>query len=82
VPAERDCRKYVLKKERKIVYAGITDDLKRREQEHRKSGKVFDNMEQIGRAVTEESAREWERQMLDRYRRNHGGKGPKYNTNG
>jgi predicted GIY-YIG superfamily endonuclease len=78
---QRNFRKYVLKKKRRIVYAGVTDDPERREQEHRQSGKDFDKMVIEGRAVTKESALEWEKDRIAKYQRGHGGEAPKYNTN-
>ncbi len=44
----------------KIVHSGITQDLKRREREHRirwPSGRIV----QVGNATTEDAAREWEK---------------------
>lgn len=44
----------------KIVHSGITQDLKRREREHRvrwPGGRIV----QVGNATTEEAAREWEK---------------------
>ena len=36
-------------------------------------------MAPVGPKVTEETARNWEQQSLETYRRNHGGNNPKYN---
>ena len=55
----RDTYKYYFKKGNRIVHGGITDDLERREQEHKQSwpnGHIF----QVGRRTTEDAAREWE----------------------
>ena len=55
----RDTYKYYLKKGNKIVHGGITNDLERREQEHKQrwpNGHIF----QVGRRTTEDAAREWE----------------------
>ena len=56
----RDTYKYYFKKGNRIVHGGITDDLERREQEHKQSwpnGHIF----QVGRRTTEDAAREWEK---------------------
>ena len=42
--AKRDTYNYVLKRRRKIVYRGISNDPERRFKEHRKSGKRFTHM--------------------------------------
>ncbi len=55
----RDTYKYYFKKGNRIVHGGITDDLERREQEHKQrwpNGHIF----QVGRRTTEDAAREWE----------------------
>ena len=75
---KRDTYNYVLKEGNKILYAGITKDLERRETEHQKD-KVFNKMTVIGRASTLESAKKRETEMINRYMKNHGGKLPKYN---
>ena len=56
----RDTYKYYFKKGNRIVHGGITDDLERREQEHKQrwpNGHIF----QAGRRTTEDAAREWEK---------------------
>ena len=56
----RDTCKYYFKKGNRIVYGGITDDLERREQEHKQkwpNGHIF----QVGRRTMEDAAREWEK---------------------
>lgn len=70
--SKRNYYKYYLKKGRKIVYIGITDDLKRREEEHRSVGKDFDKIVKVGYRVTKESAKKWEKKQLEKYRRSHG----------
>jgi len=72
--------RYVLLDNRRIVYIGITDDPKRREQEHRREGKKFTKMKIIGPAVTRETAEKWEEERLRTYRRHHKGRNPKYNV--
>ena len=71
--------RYELKDGRRVVYRGITNDLERREREHRRGGKKFTHLQPVGPAVTMETAKEWEEQSLSTYRRHHGGKSPKYN---
>lgn len=56
----RKWKKYKFIVDGRIKHKGITKDLERREQEHRqKYGKG--RLKQVGRAVTEDSAREWEK---------------------
>ncbi|TKJ42467.1 plasmid stabilization protein [candidate division LCP-89 bacterium B3_LCP] len=71
--------RYKLYDGRKDVYHGITKNLERREQEHERDGKKFSRVERVGPAVTVETAKQWEEQSLKSYRKNHGGKNPKYN---
>lgn len=78
---ERDTHNYTLKKGRKTVYIGTTNDLERREQEHHNSGKDFDKMIPNGPAVSKETAAKREEQALKTFMKNHDGKLPKYNKN-
>lgn len=78
--AERDTKKYVLKRGNEVVYVGITNDPERRETQHRQE-KAFDKMELVGRPCTRESAEQWEEDRIATYMRNHGGLTPKYNKN-
>jgi len=58
--AKRDTHKYGFKVGNKTVHSGITNDLDRREQEHKQrwpNGHIV----KVGRATTEEAAREWEK---------------------
>ena len=55
----RDTYKYHLKVGRKIVHGGITNDLERREREHKQKW-PRGHIKQIGRRTTEEAARKWE----------------------
>ena len=55
----RDTKKYYFKVGNKIVHGGITDDLERREQEHQQKWSKG-HIVQVGRATTEEAARDWE----------------------
>ena len=76
---KKDTFNYNLKQGNKVVYKGTTNDLERREKEHLNDGKVFNKIEKVGRAKTAGSAKETEAKELETYRRNHGGKNPKYN---
>ena len=57
--AKRDTYKYEFKVVNKVVHKGITNDLQRREGEHQQKWPTG-HIKQVGHAVTEESAREWE----------------------
>ncbi len=70
---------YDLKKGNKVVYRGTTNDPDRRVQEHADAGKKFDKVEITSRRMTEAGAKQKEAEALDRYRKGHGGKNPKYN---
>ena len=54
--AERDIIKYQIKDGNEIVYYGITNDLERREQEHRSEGMDFTSIEKIGNVTTRDAA--------------------------
>ena len=57
----RNTYRYYFKVGKKIVHAGITNDLERRESEHRQkwsNGHIL----QVGRRTTEEAARKWEQE--------------------
>ena len=58
--AVKDVYKYHLKVGNKTVHRGITNDLARREAEH-KSGFPGSHIQQIGRRTTREAALLWER---------------------
>ena len=77
--SHRFTNRYKLKEGNEILYFGITDDLKRRESEHKSKGMKFSKMEKVGPAVTRESALKWERESIKKYKKSHGGKSPKYN---
>ena len=61
------------------MYFGITDDLKRRESEHKSDGKKFSKMEKVGPSVTRESALKWESKSIKKHKKSHNEKSPKYN---
>lgn len=75
----RDTMTYELVDGKEVVYRGKTNDLERREREHRQQGKEFTKIRQTSRRMTEEGAGKKEREQLKTYRKNHGGKNPKYN---
>ena len=55
----RKTYKYHFKNGKKTVHGGITNDLERREQEHKQKcpkGHIF----QVGRRTTKEAAKKWE----------------------
>ena len=74
---ERDTVTYELKDGNTIVYIGTTNDSERREEEH--GDKEFSHMNITSRRMTEEGAKKQEAEKLETYRKNHGGKNPKYN---
>ena len=57
---KRDTYKYVFKRGNKILHGGITNDLERREEEHRRDIDPKGHIKQVGRRTTEDAAREWE----------------------
>lgn len=56
----RGTYKYHFKVGNKIVHSGITNDLKRREQEHQQKWPKG-HIKQFGRRTTEEAGRKWEK---------------------
>ncbi|MCB9194854.1 MAG: GIY-YIG nuclease family protein [Flavobacteriales bacterium] len=77
--AKRDTYNYNLKIGRKIVYKGITSNLEKRMKEHETDGKKFTHIQQVGNAKTYVGASQEETRQLAVYRKNNGGKNPKYN---
>lgn len=77
--AKRDTHNYNLWDGHEKVYEGITDDPQRREREHQQEGMEFTRMGIHGPAVSRETALEREQEALDKYRKGHDGKAPKYN---
>jgi predicted GIY-YIG superfamily endonuclease len=71
-----------LKDGHRVVYRGTTDNPERREQEHQANGKKFTKMAITSVRVTEETAKAREAEALERYRRGHGGRNPRYNKDG
>lgn len=56
----RDTYKYLFKKGNKILHGGITNDLERREKEHKQKW-PNGHISQVGRKTTEDAARRWEK---------------------
>lgn len=59
--AKRDTYKYHFKIGNKIVHGGITNNLERREQEHKRDWPKG-HIVQVGRKTTKEAALKWERE--------------------
>ena len=57
---KRDTYKDQVRVGRKIVHGGITDDLKRREEEHQQKWPKA-KLTQVGRRTTEKAGRKWEK---------------------
>lgn len=76
---KRDTVNYDLKDGKKIVYRGTTDDPERRSEEHKEDGEKFTKLTVTSRKMTEDGAKQKETEALERYRKSHGGKNPKYN---
>ena len=58
---KRNTYKYQFKIGNKIVHGGITNDLKRREQQHQRKWPKG-HIVQVGRKTTDEAARKWEKE--------------------
>jgi len=58
---ERDTYKYHLKRGNRIIRSGITNDLERREREHRRVLGQAVQLEQVGRRTTRDAAKDWEK---------------------
>ena len=61
----RTTYRYLLKVDGRVVHSGITNDLERREREHRRrwpTGRV----EQVGRRTTRAEAWRWEKEQAGR----------------
>ncbi len=64
MPTNRTIYKYHFKKGNKIVHTGITNDIDRREAEHRSEpGQSKGHIKQVGLRTTREAALEWEREQ-------------------
>ena len=62
----RDTYKYHFKEGNKIVHTGITNDLERREQEHKRSFGEGGHIKQVGHATTRDAALKWESEQTKR----------------
>lgn len=62
----RDTYKYHFKKGNKTVHTGITNDLDRREREHKQTFGESGHIKQVGRATTRDAALHWESQQTKR----------------
>ncbi len=56
----RDTYKYHFKQGNRIVHTGITNDLERREREHKQNYGDSGHIKQVGRATTRDAALNWE----------------------
>jgi GIY-YIG catalytic domain. len=80
MPKKRDNVVYELfDKGNNKVYIGITNDVDRRKQEHEQD-KNFSSMRTVSPKLTEESARNREKERIETFQKNHNGKLPKYNN--
>jgi len=77
--APRTHLNYTLRKGRKVVKYGITNDPDRRLEELIKEGLDYTSMTLDGVRVSEKTARKREKKRIEAYKRNHWGKPPKYN---
>ena len=62
----RTTYKYHFKQGRKILHTGITDDLKRREREHRQTYGEGGHIKKVGNATTRDAALKWEQEQTER----------------
>lgn len=79
--SKRDTYKYLLVDGNEVVYIGITNDLERREAEHRSEGMQFTRIVKIGNITTRDAAEDWEAERIATYKQSHNGQRPKYNRN-
>ncbi len=61
----RNIYKYHLKRGNKIIHTGITNDLERRESEHKQKYGDGVHICQVGRRTTKEAALEWESEQRE-----------------
>ncbi len=62
----RDTYKYHFKVGKKTVHTGITNDLARQEQEHKRKFGQSGRIMQVGRATTLDAALKWEGEQAER----------------
>ena len=77
--ASRNTHRYILRDGREIVQFGISNGPLDRAREHIGDGKRFTTMTVVGPSVSRDSALDWERDRIETYQQNHGGKRPRYN---
>ena len=76
--AKRDTVNYTLRRGRKVVYKGITNNPERRAFEHKRSGKKYTSMTTSVK-VSHKTAQKREKSGIESYTKNHSGKKPRYN---
>jgi len=77
---KRDKYRYKVRdEEHRIVYIGSSKDPAERAEQHLRGGKDFATVRGPSHPVTSESARNWEREQIEKYKKGHCGKRPKYN---
>ena len=76
---KRDTFTYQLKQGKAVVYIGETNDIEATEQRHLADGKKFSKIVKTSVKMKKESAENRETENLEKYRKNHKGKNPKYN---
>ena len=62
----RDTYKYHFKEGHKIVHTGITNDLERREQEHKQNFGNSGHIKKVGNVTTRDAALKWESEQAKR----------------
>ena len=62
----RDTYKYHFKRGNKILHTGITNDLERREREHKQKYGENGHIKKVGIATTRISALQWESEQAER----------------
>ncbi|HEX76888.1 MAG TPA: hypothetical protein G4O03_00495 [Dehalococcoidia bacterium] len=75
----RDTWLYELKDGNEIVQYGLTNAPDRRAIEQANSGKKFTHLNIISVALSRESAEKREKELIQKYQRQHGGRPPRYN---
>lgn len=77
--SSRNTHVYKLKQGNKDVYIGTTNNLPRRTAEHRKSGKKFNSVKVVSRAVMKRENAEKKERVLIKSHKKKTGSLPKYN---
>lgn len=76
---KRNTYNYELKQGHKVVYRGITTNLNRRHNEHKRSGKKFSHMNYYPYPSSKSTACKREKKSIYIFKRSHSGRKPKYN---